>query len=296
MSTQWNDEDLIRKAMEELPMSMQMPPEFKAKVVDAALESGRTAHRARRPLVVAGLTIGLIAVASAAIFFVPRPATTGAWALMKQAVNEITSFQMELKTANEKVLKISASGSKFAMEMGEGTVMYIDSSSMQIYDPKENSVTKMKFPAGSGADIPDIGKEMTKEFNLKDQIAELEKEYGKGKIKVQAPRTENGRQVYDILLGDAGAQGQAKMTVDSATNLPIHIWLPKKLNDPDGAVELTLRYNDPVDVTPHFPDGVKINELDLGKLKDLGEDIGKDIGKAFDGFGDGFKGFKGTGH
>ncbi len=283
MSEHWDDEVLIQHAMEELPMSMQMPTELKAKVIDAAMESGRTAHRARRPLVVAALTIGLIAVASTAIFFVPRPGTTGAWALMKQAVNEITSFQMELRTENEKVMRIAAANNRFAMNMGDGTMMYIDNTSMQIFDPKENAVTKMKFPEGTGAEIPDIGKEITKEFNLKEMIAEFEKKYGKGKIKVQPPRSENGREVYDILMGDRTAQGQAKMTVDSATNLPIHLWLPKDQNDSDGAVEMIMRYNDPVDVTPHFPVGVKINEIDLGKLKELGEDVGKDIGKAFEG-------------
>lgn len=296
MSEQWEDDVLIQRAMEELPMSMQMPQEFRAKVVDVALESGRKAQRARRPLVVAGLTVGLIAVASAAIFFVPRPATTGAWALMKQAVNEITSFQMEIRTSNAKVLHIAAAGNKFALDTGDGTMMYVDGKSMQVYNPKENTVMKMTFPEGQGAEIPDIGKEMTKEFNLKDMIADLERQYGKGKIKVQPPRLENGRQVYDILLGDPTPQGQGRMTVDSATNLPIHMWLPKKDNEDDGAVELTMRYNDPVNVTPHFPDGVKINELDLGKMKEFGEGFGLGIKESFEGVGESLKGLKGLGH
>lgn len=291
MKENWDDEVLIKRAMEELPMSIEMPQELKSKITDTALEAGRKTRTARRPLMVAGLTAGLAVLAMGAYLMAPKPAMAKSWALVRQAVDHVNSFQMIVRGgAKNDNVTIAAAGGKFRVDSGEGEIVYIDGESIQVYDKSENKITRIKLGglASLGQMLPDIMGEAMSHLSLKDEIAKYEKEYGKENIRVSQPYNRDGRQVYDVEMRDPKEGGSAFLTIDAQTDLPISI----RANDPkdkDGNVEITLRYNDRIDIQPNFPAGVKYEDIDLGNLKGMGIDMDK-LGKEIsDGISKGLK-------
>lgn len=283
MKENLDDEMLIQKALEELPMSYEMPRELKSKVMDAALESNRRPHTARRPWMVAGLTAGVAALAFGAYIMAPKPAMAKTWTLVRQAVERITSFQMAVKmidSPKQEVVNIASANGKMRIDAGEGQIVYMDGQSIQVYDPKENSVLRLKFgDLNIGDQLSQISGEIATHFDLKKEFADFEKKYGKENIQILPIRNENGRPVYDVRMNDPKEGAKVFMTVDAQTDLPTHI-RTQGAKDEDGDVDISLRYNDRIDIQPNLPKGVKIEELDLTNLKEMGMDMGK-MGKEF---------------
>lgn len=293
MKENWDDEVLIKRAMEELPMSIEMPQELKSKITDTALEAGRKTRTARRPLMVAGLTAGLAVLAMGAYLMAPKPAMAKSWALVRQAVDRVNSFQMMVRGGGKDGnVTIAAAGGKFRVDSGDGEMVYIDGSSIQVYDKKENKVTRIKMAGlNLGEMIPDIMGEAMSHISLKEEISKFEKEYGKENIRVSQPYNRDGRQVYDVEMRDPKEGGKALLTIDASTDLPIEI----SANDPkdkEGDVQISLRYNDKIDIQPNFPAGVKYEDIDLGDLKGLGVDMDKISKEISHGFQEGMKGMK----
>jgi len=279
------EEEALAKTLQGLPMSEEMPSNVRAKALNIAVEANRKAQAARRPRTVAWLTAG-IAVVAAAAFMMPRPAAAKTWTLVAQAVQKITSVQMDMKVSDTKgenhKVSFAVQGGKMLIDSGEGPVIYMDREAMQVYDPKENTVTKMIMPAMAGQFLPDIAGEMVKSFDLKKEIGEMEKKYGKDHIRVMPIRQgDDGRDVYDVQMTQPDGPAQCFMTVDAASDLPIYIDV-KDVKDGKGegveSMVLNLRYNDRVQIEPNFPANAKVTTMDLGDM----EAQGKAFEKAFE--------------
>lgn len=289
MDKHLEEDALASKLQEELPMSQEMPPHVRAKAMNIAIETNRKTQAARRPRTVAWLTAGIAALAFSAIFLSPKPAK--AWSMVTQAVQKITSFQMNVKVAEnsgkETDVTIAASGSKFMVNTGGENILYFDGEWMQTYDKNENKLVKLKLPVQVGTMMPMITDQVMGAFDLKKEIAEMEKKYGKDHIRVMPIRTLNGRQVYDVQMTDPESNGRAFLTIDAATDLPIFI-------DASGSeraeenVKIELRYNDDITIKPNFPAGAKVEELDLSKMNFDNMPNKKEFEKMFEGFGDMF--------
>src|SRR5262249_47612118 len=88
------DEALFQKAMEGMPMSTEMPQELREKATNLALESSRKQKAVRRPYLVAYMTAGAAALALGVYFLAPKPAVAKSWGLVKQAIEDASTFRM----------------------------------------------------------------------------------------------------------------------------------------------------------------------------------------------------------
>jgi hypothetical protein len=282
----------MKRVMEELPMSNEMPPHVRSKAMNVAVETNRRAQARRRPRTVAWLTAG-IAVLAVGAFMMPKPAAAKTWTMVANAVQQITSFQMDLKVNGQKEgpenVHIAMKGDEVLIDAGPDAQIYFGKGEMQIYDAKSNTLTKMKVPVEVGAFMPMMANEITKSFSLKKEIAEMESKYGKDHIRILPFRQENGRRVYDVQMTEPDGPGKAFLTVDADTDLPIYIDIAGEKAEDN--VVINLRYNDNVDVTPRFPAGAKVKEIDMSNMmdgekfgKDM-EDFGRSMEKMFEGIG-----------
>jgi outer membrane lipoprotein-sorting protein len=301
----WEEEALMKNLMEELPMSSEMPPHVRTKAINIAVENNRRATAARRPRSVAWLTAGIAVLAVGTILALPKPAAAKTWTMVAQAVQKITSFQMDLRATegNGKVeeVHIAMKGDEMLIDAGDKAQVYFGKDGMQVYDADKNTVMKMQLPVEVTSFMPMLADEITKSFSLKKEIAEMEAKYGKDQIQILPFREENGRRVYDVRMSDPDGGGKAFLTVDADTDLPIFI---DASGDKDGErVQINLRYNDAITIKPNFPANAKVEEIDMSKMMD-GEKIGKgmehfgrDMEKMFEGFGKGMeKSFNKEGH
>lgn len=306
MDKHLEEEALMKKLMEELPMSNEMPPNVRSKAMNIAVETNRRAQAARRPRAVAWMTAGIATFAIGAFFLLPKPASAKAWTMVKQAVEKITSVQMDLLVKDDKgkeeKVQIAVNGGEMYVNAGaDGALVHMGKDGLQVYDKNTNTITKMKMPAELTGFMPDMAKEIVGAFDLKKEIGEMEQKYGKDHIRIQPIRTgDDGRRVYDVQMTEKDGPGQAFLTVDADTDLPIFI---DASGDGENVV-IHLRYNDNVRIQPNFPAGAKVQEIDLTKMMMSGEKLGKgmehfgrDMEKMFKGFGEGMeKSFGDKGH
>jgi len=271
-------------------MSSEMPQKLKWKLMDLATETGRKRpSTARRPWVVGGLTAGFAALALGAYLLSPKPAMAKSWTLVKQAVEQVRTFQMVVHTGKEKDVRIATADGKMRVDSDDGTIVYMDNGRIQVYDPKQNTVTRVTIPGVNlGQIIPEAVGEIASHIDLKQELAKFEKEFGSDNIKISPIYSKDGRQVYDVAMRDPKGKGEALLTVDAATDLPISI----NANDPsekDGQVQISLRYNDRLDLEPTFPKNVKYEDVDLGNLKGMGIDTDKISKEIQEGIANGMK-------
>lgn len=283
MDKHLEEEALMKNLMEELPMSNEMPPHVRTKAMNIAVEANRKAQNARRPRTAAWLTAGIAIVAMGAFMAMPRPAK--AWSMVAQAVQKITSVQMDLlvkeKSGKEEKVQIAVSGSEMYVSAGgEGTVMHMGKDGLQVYDKNTNTITKMKLPAEVAGFMPNITDEIMGAFDLKKEVADMEAKYGKDHIFVGKLRTgDDGRQVYDVTMTEKDGPGKAFLTVDAQTDLPVFI---DASGDEGEDLKIHLRYNDNVRIQPSFPKGAKVEEIDLSSMSGMFD--GKKMEEAFKGF------------
>jgi hypothetical protein len=277
------EEAQTQNLMEQLPVSTEMPPHVRSKAMTIAIEANRKARAARRPRTVAWLTAGVAGLALASMFLVPKPAK--AWSLVKQAVDKVTSVQLRMKISdtNGKMQDtlIAMKKDQMMVDTGEGFKMYMDREGMQFYNAEENTIVKMNLPPEAKGFMPDIASEMIKTFNLKEEMAKMEKEYGKDHIRIMPIRTENGRRVYDVIMTAPEGPEKCFMTVDAQTDLPIYIDADGGDGKDNSSMKISLRYNDDFEITPNFPKGAKIQTVDMSDM----EKQGKEIENAFKSFG-----------
>ncbi|MBX3119539.1 MAG: hypothetical protein KF784_10775 [Fimbriimonadaceae bacterium] len=286
-----NEEERIQRLMEELPISMQTPNEFKSKLIDRAVAAKSKPRPVRRPAWVAVMTAGIATVALGAYFMSPKPAMGKTWLAVREAIEQITSFKMSVVTTEggqrktEAVITVSDEGILIEAEQGE--IVYMDGKSMQVYDPKENTVTHLKM-MGIESTIKEAVKTGVVEglgaISLKDVIAEMEKDYGKENIKIGPSRTENGRQVFDVFMRNPKNGLQGSITVDEATNKPFRIISEELSNGAKVINEITLEYNGRFNLKPTFPKDAKYEEVDFSKLMqghDFGDSKGNSGGGTF---------------
>jgi hypothetical protein len=298
-------EEELKNLLEGLPQSKEMPNHVRTKALNLAVEENRRAQAARRPRTVAWLTAGIAAVAFGA-FMMPKPAAAKTWTMVAQAVQQITSFQMDLRVRGgdaemPEQVHIAMKNDEMLIDAGDKAQIYFGKGGMQIYDAKSNTITKMKMPVEITSFMPMMADELTRSFSLKKEIAEMEAKYGKDHIRILPFRELDGRRVYDVQMTEPDGSGKAFLTVDANTDLPIYI---DASGDKDNeSVVINLRYNDDIDVTPRFPAGAKVKELDLTDMVDGGkidkgmEHFGRGMEKMFEGFGKGMEeGFEGKGN
>lgn len=284
MDKHLEEEALMKNLMEELPMSNEMPPHVRTKAMNIAVEANRKAQNARRPRTAAWLTAGIAALSIGAFMAMPRPATAKAWTMVANAVQKITSVQMDLlvknKDGKEEKVQIAVNGGEMMVNAGsDGAQIVFGKDGLQVYDEKTNTITKMKMPAEVSAFMPNIAEEIMGAFDLKGEIANMEAKYGRDHIKVMPIRELNGRQVYDVQMTEKDGPGKAFLTVDANTDLPIFI---DASGDNGEDVVIHLRYNDNIRIQSNFPKDAKIEEIDLSKMGDLFD--GKKMEEAFKGF------------
>lgn len=267
-----NEEERIQRLMEELPLSMQTPNEFKSKLIDSALDANKKARPVRRPLWVGAMTAGIAAVALGAYFMSPKPAAAKTWSMVRQAVEKVTSFRLTIsetvggKRQEEAVIAFSDQG---MMIQADSEIIYMDGKTMQVYDPKENTVVRMKvggFESELQKGMAEGLSEGLGALSLKDIIADVEKEYGKENIKIGPIRTENGRQVYDVYLRDPKDGTQATLTVDAGSDRPIKILNEEIEHGAKKLTEIKVEYNGKWDIKPNFPADAKYEDIDLTKM------------------------------
>ncbi len=270
MDKHLEEDILMTNLMKELPMSNQMPEHVRTKALNIAVESHRKAQAARRPRAAAWFTVGIAAFAVGTLVLMPRPAK--AWSMVAEAVEKITSVQMDLlvkeKSGKEEKIQIAVQGSEMMLSAGsEGTVLYIGKDSMEVYEKKSNTLTRMKMPLDVAQFMPNVSDELVGAFDLKKEIADMEKKHGKDHIRIMPIRTgEDGRQVYSVQMTEKEGPGIAFMTVDAKTDLPIFI---NASGDKGENVVIHLRYNNRGSVRPSFPADAKINEVDLGNMQHM---------------------------
>ncbi|MCC7229504.1 MAG: hypothetical protein IT203_03855 [Fimbriimonadaceae bacterium] len=291
------DDALIRMALEELPMSNEMPQNLKSKLTDRALNEKRKARTVRRPWLVGIMTAGLATLALGAFFILPRPALGKTWTMIRDAVDQVRTFQMEVKENRDgksELVHIAVADGRMKIDSGEQGIVYIDRNSIQIYDKDQNTVMQMVLPLTEITDaMPDVMGEISKNFDLKKELAEYEKKYGKDHIRIMPIRDRDGRSVYDVVMTDPNGLGTVNMTVDADTNLPTDIMVRENHEGKTSDTVVTMRYNDAVVIQPNFPSNAKIQKVDLGGLsklvgdsKKLGEDMkkmGEEMKKSFEG-------------
>ena len=295
MDKHLEDEALMKNLMEELPMSSEMPPHVRTKAINIAVENNRRANAARRPRSVAWLTAGIAVLAIGTFMALPKPAAAKTWTMVAQAVQKITSFQMDIRAneGNGKVedIHIAMKGDEMLIDAGKKAQVYFGKDGMQVYDADKNTIMKMQLPVEVTSFMPMMADEITKSFSLKKEIAEMESKYGKDRIQILPFRDQDGRRVYDVRMSDPESEGKAFLTVDADTDLPIYIEVTG--DKPGEQLVINLRYNDAIRIQPNFPANAKVEELDLTKVMD-GEKVGKgmehfgrDMEKMFEGFGKG---------
>lgn len=281
MDKHLEEEALMKNLMEELPMSNEMPPHVRAKAINIAVESHRKAKAARRPRAAAWFTAGVAAFTVGTLVMMPRPAK--AWSMVAQAVEKITSVQMDLVVKDpdgkEEKVQIAMRGAEMMVNAGDGTTVLFDKEGLQVYESKSNTLTKMKMPAELLAFMPNVAEEIAGAFDLKKEIAEMEKKFGKDHIVILPFRTQDGRKVYDVQMTEPDGPGTAFLTIDASSDLPIYI----DASGEDGEdLTIHLRYNGQVQFRPKFPANAKIKELDLTKMDKMFD--GKKLEEAFKGF------------
>jgi outer membrane lipoprotein-sorting protein len=276
-------EELIRKQLERLPMGQEITPELIEKLHEETRK--RQVQGPRRRLVAVGLTCVAVVAIAMAYMGGAKKAEAKSWVLIKQAVEKVKTIQMTItssKDGGDKQLSIAFSSDGLAMDTGKGEKMYVGKEGLLVYSPEKKTAFRMKFDAGDTMD--EVADDITGEFNLKKMIKEYEDQYGKGSVQISPVQTVNGHQIYYATFASAKDNSKAVLTVDATSDLPVHIDAD---TNQDGKVEhdvIDLKYNEDVDKSlfnTNLPDDVKVNEMDLGKMKEWGESIGK----SFEGFG-----------
>lgn len=296
MDKHLEEEALMKEVLAVLPASEEMPAHVRSKALATAIEANRRRQAARRPRPMAWMSAGLAALAFGTFFLMPKQASAKAWTMVTQAVEKITSVQMDLmvKDAKNGPERIQIALDRGEMLLNDGkNQLYIGKDGLQVYDVKSNTVTQMKLPSEVEAFMPMAAEEIAGAFNLKKEIAEMESKYGKDHIRIMPLREQDGRQVYDVQMTEPNGSGKAFLTVDANTDLPIFI--DASGSEGDGDVVIHLRYNDRIQLKPNFPAGATIKKIDLSQLatgEKMGNDMekmGEEIEKMFEGFAKDFQ-------
>lgn len=237
-----------------------------------------------------------VAATFAAIFTVttmlPAKASAKSFDLIVAAAQNINAFQFTIhssKEAKPEAFTIAGTDSQVFMHGGAGEAIHIEPTAMSIYDPKEQKVTRFKFPQIEGA--KDIMKEIQsgiaqglKEMDLKKMLAEYRQKYGSANAKIGPVIPENGHLVYHVWLSSPEEPERVEMTVNASSDLPERLQVDSRDGTTRWRNEMTmeLRFGANVDrslLHSSVPAGVKVEEIDINSM--MGDAL-KEIGKAFE--------------
>lgn len=270
------DEAAIQALMETLPMTPNTPENLKSKLIEIAASPSPRHRSVRRP-VFAFAFAGALTVAAVAMFL-SIPATAKSWALVKKAVQGVSSMQLEIRDladSKQKATKVAFAPNVVLVEPGDGEIVYIANGVVQIYEPRENVVREFPMPEGM---LPNVAKEVMGEITLSKILAEHEKEFGRENIKVGPVRSWQGRRVFDVVFTkpaeakDDDGDDRVNIVADEATDLPLLIETFKLRNGRlEKKSEIVARYNERLDsrsLKPKFPPNAKFEKFDISKIVD----------------------------
>lgn len=228
-------------------------------------------------LAVAGafaLTCGI-----AVLMMAPSKATAKTFDTLVAAAGQVKTFQFSVDSdehGKQSHILIAGSGGRFTIRTEEGALMQMDKGTMQIFDPTENKITRMKF--GDFVDPTMIAEQVQegmaagfKEMNLKKTLEDYKLKYGKDHIKISPITRENGVDVYHVTMNSPNESGKVAMTIDAATDLPQVIDVHDKDSDDGSPHFSTVRMKFGTQVNAElaaatFPKNAKIVDIDLGAL------------------------------
>ena len=228
----------------------------------------------------------------------PKQASAKAWSMVTQAVEKITSVQMDMLVKDAKNgperIQIALDRGDMMIQAGKEHSVYMGKEGLMVYDGKTNVVTQMQLPNEVQAFMPIAAEEIVGAFNFKKEIANMESKYGKDHIRIMPIRVQDGREVYDVQMTEPDGPGKAFLTIDAQTDLPIYI--DASGPEHEGDVVIHLRYNDRLQIKPAFPANAKIKKVDIsqfsvnGKHEKEMENFGEEMEKMFEGMAKSFEG------
>lgn len=255
---------------------------------------------ARRPWWQPSLAIaGTAAVTFGIVVLTMAPSKARAYDSILAATNRQSTFLLSVDSNDEgtdKHVNIVGVDGTFTIRGEEGSLVQFGKGALSVYDPKENTVTRIKL---SGiVDPQTIGKmvqsgisEGLKQMDLKKTLREYEQKYGKDHIKISGVTHEDGKDVYHVTMDSPQESSRVQMLVDANTDLPQRIDVEDKDSDSGTKHNSTIRMQfgaqvDPKLVAPDFPKNAKVVDIDLGNL--IGGAM-KGVGGAMTGMGEALK-------
>lgn len=314
-----NQEDReIQELMKEAPLSHETPSRLKYKLQAAAV-GPRVRHTSpwHSRFAVAGIAaIVLLAVGvGTGIGLYGTPTLTAqakTFQKVVNAMNNLDAFQLVVRAKdanNGDEVNIAYTDGKFNLSTREGTVMRIEGTTMEVFDPKKNEIVEMNLggvvdPKMIAGQIQESMRKGIEEFDIKKMLEDMEKEYGKENVHVGPIQHKSGRSTYDIKLEKPNGPERIFMTVDADNDIPVRISVERLQNGSYTAVsDIELRFGNDIDpnlVITEFPANAKRTKIDLGKMieqgmqgmdgdmKGLGETM-KQLGESFKDKGEGKK-------
>lgn len=270
----------IQEMLQKSVASEELPTELRRKLQVMA----REATKPRRRWWTSKKTVAAFTAAAAVMVLtltmMPSQATAKTYDSLVSAAQRVNAFQFTIDTVGaEKRDRISIAGAdgRFAMKTGEdGLVIQFDKDSLNLYDAKDNVVTRFKL--GNLMDAQMVAQHMQaglqigfEHMDLKKILKDYESKYGKDHIRVSRVRNDNGRQVYDATMEAPNDPERVKVFVDAGTDLPFRI-LSEQKNRVGGwnvVSDIQMRYGTDVDpraLSAVIPANAKKMELDVDGL------------------------------
>jgi hypothetical protein len=269
---------MLQKSMagDEPPTELQRKLQLMAREASKPKRSWWTSRKAIMAFTAAAAAMVM------ALTMTPTQAVAKSYDSLVAAAQKVNAFQFSIDSIEpgQKREKFTVTGAdgKFAIKATgeEGIILQFDRDSLNLYDAKQNVVTKFKL--GGFVDAKMIAQQMQrgleagfKHLDLKKMLADYEKRYGKDHIRISRVRTENGRSIYDAVMEAPNDPERVRVYVDAATDLPYRI-IAERRHAQGGwnvASIIDLRYGAEVDrrnFGAEIPADAKTTEVDIQGL------------------------------
>lgn len=291
MSTFHEEDSEVQKLMEQAPSSQEAPQELRAKLRMMASQTG-VRRPSRWPALVA--TVGVAAVAVVATVVSMSPSRAWSFQRIVNAVDHANSFQFSVTSPGKDpklAVQIAVDNGRFIIHTGNGGLVRLAGEKMEIYDPKENTVTELSMgglidPKQIASQVDQGLKEGMKQMDIRKMLDEFEAKYGKENIQVSPIYQRFGKSTYEVTLQKPGESEHVHMVVNADNDLPEHIEIFGTEGSPEN-VQIDLRFGGELDTSvasAEIPANAKHVDLDIAKMvqdgikgKIDGDKIGKMI-------------------
>ncbi|HWA82442.1 MAG TPA: hypothetical protein VG820_03350 [Fimbriimonadaceae bacterium] len=289
MSTFDHDDLEMQDLMSNATTTQEAPAELKERIRAMAAKTV-VRHPSVWPARLAMVGAGALAIGAFAIFMTPAKASAKSFALVMNAIDKTNAMELSVNSSDGHRFIIAVVDGKFGMRTEEGAIMQFDSKGLQIYDPKDKTVTELEI--GGFVDPKEIAKEVgkglsegLKEMDIKKMLADFEAKYGKGNIQISPIVHRFGKSTYDVTMQKPGDPEMVQMTINADTDLPERIEVHKGQDEDKDAV-IELKFGNDVDVdlaNPTFPVNAKHVNLNIGNLIEKGLKNLPDFGQGSNG-------------